>query len=293
MIAALARRAGPRAAAAAIAVLLGAASMMLGAGTANAAPRQVVCTIGTALPAPVTVTEGERVQLVLDVPVLGIRVNVGPAQTATTPGEQVLSATVTGVVGLVGQLCKAVVQVQTAVTSAVPLPPLPQLPSAPPLLPTQSVQVPLPGAEVSVQTGGTGSAPGTGNPAPNQPGAPPPATGSDAPSNDTAGAPSGLAPTYRFDAGRIPLYDFSSAPYGVSTRFGAAAAPAFRFGQRVPGYAPQFGILGGEDVTTAGQVQTLPLHGPTAVGLPVLLAVLMLSTVSGALVRTWTLSRST
>ena len=300
MIAVLARRAGRRAAAAALAVMLGAASMMLGAGTANAAaPREVVCTIAPlALPAPVTVAEGEQVQLVLVLPVLGT-VKVGAAQTAA-PGTEALSAmiapslaTLLGVVN--GTLCRAAVQVQTTVSSAVPLPPLP-VPSLPPLLPSQSVQVPLPGADVSVQTGGTGTAPGTDQPGTTPPPGSTPGTTPGQPGTPPSGAPISTAPTYRFDAPRIPLYDFTSVPYGVSTRFGAAAAPAFRFGQQVPGYAPQFGILGAEnaatDVTTAGRVRALPVGGPAAIGLPVLLAVLMLSTVSGALVRTWTLRRA-
>jgi len=290
VIAALARRAGNRAAAAALAVMLAAAYMMLGAGTANAAPREVVCTISpTPIPAPVAVTEGDQVQLVLDLRSLGLgMVAVGPTRTANTPGEQVMQEMFGGILGLVaGGLCRAAVLVQSTVTSAVPLPPLPSVPTVPPLVPSESVQVPLPGVELSVETGGTGSPPGTDDPGTSPPGSSPPGT-------HPPGAPGGSAPNYRYDPSRLQLYDFASVPYGVSTRFGAAAAPAFRFGQQVPGYAPQFGILGAEDAkdVAAGKVRALPLGGHTAVGLPVLLAVLMLSTVSGALVRTWALRRA-
>ena len=249
---------------------------------ANAEQREVVCTVGGSLTAPVAVNEGDQVQLVLVEPVLGTRVNVGAAQTAT-PGTQVLSATVTGVIGLVGQLCRAAVQVQAVVTSAVPLPPV-SLPTVP-LLPSQSVPLPVPGVDVSVVTGGSSGA-GGGEPVAGQPGSgqPPPAA---------PDGPSGYLPGYRFDQGRIPFYDFSAVPYGVGARFGAGAAPAFRFGQRLPGYAPQFGILGDDAASNvAGKVRALPLGRSASVALPVLLAVLMLSTVSGALVRTWALRRA-
>lgn len=286
MTTALARRVGRRAAAAAVAGALAGGYMMLGAGIANAQTRQVVCTISPAqIPAPVTVTEGDQVQLVLDLGAVTVR--VGDPQPVQQPGIQVLSAAY----GLLGDLCRAAVDVQAVVTSAVPVPPLPTVPTLPPLLPSQSVQLPLPGADVSVETGGDpATGPGGGDPGTGQP----PAggnPGSGQPPATTPSTPNGSAPGYRFDSGRIPLYDFSSVPYGVSTRFGAAAAPAFRFGQRVAGYAPQFGILGAEN-DVAGKVQALPLGGRNAVGLPVLLAVLMLSTVAGVLVRTWVLPRA-
>lgn len=280
MTAALARRLGTAALTASLTVAI----MLVGAGSASAQPRAVVCTIGGSLNTPVQVTEGDRVQLVLDV--LGIRVNVGPPQTAT-PGTEVLSGTVAGVIGLVGQLCRAAVQVHAVVTSVVPIPSLPPLPTLPPLLPS-SVVVPIPGvAEVGVGSGGGGQQttppPGTTVP----PTSPP---GGAQPPGSTPGAPSDT-PGFRFERGGPPLYDFSRAPYGVSDRFGAAAAPAFRFGQKVPGYAPQFGVLD-EAVTNAGDARALPAGGSGAVALPVLLAVLMLSAVAGALVRTWVLRRA-
>jgi hypothetical protein len=270
-----------------LAGILGAGTMLLGAGSASAEPREVVCTIG-ALPNAVSVQEGDQVQLV--VVLLGTRVAVGPAQTVSADTD-VLSATVSGalasLLGLVGELCKAAVDVQATVTSAVPVP-VPELPSVPMLpLPTQSVELPLPGAEVSVNLGGGSSAPPPGTQDPSQPGATPP------PPLVTPGAPNG-SPGYRFDPGALPRYDFSRTPYGVGNRFGSLAAPAFRFGQQVPGYAPQFGILGAEngDVAAAGKVQALPVRGSAPVALPVLLSVLMLSVVSGALVRTWVLRRA-
>jgi hypothetical protein len=266
--AALAHRGG----AAGLAVTLGAISMMLGAGTAEAASREVVCRIDGSLPAPVTLTEGDQAQLVLVVPALGTRVTVGPAQSPS-PGSHVLSAAVQGVLGVAdGTVCRAVVQVQAAVASVAPLPPPPPVapPTLPPLAPSQSVRVPLPGAEVSVETG---SPPGGQAPPPaSRPGAP-------ATSGSTAGS--------RFDVGR--LYGFSSVSYGMRARFGAAA-PALRFGQNVPGYAPELGVLDGAAHDT-GTVRALPPRGAPA-RLPVLLAVLLLATVSAVLVRAWTLRRA-
>ena len=279
MTAALAHRLGT----AALAATLTVGTLLLGAGSASAQPRSVVCTIGGSLNNPVVVNEGDRVQLVLDV--LGIRVNVGAPQTAT-PGTEVLSATVTGVIGLVGQLCRVAVQVHSGVTSVVPLPPLPPLPTLPPILPS-SVELPLPGVGVGVgQPGADGQPtqpPGTTNPDPSQPGATQPPLVPPGSSVD--------APGYRYERGGLPMYDFSRTPYSVANRFGQAAAPAFRFGQQLPGYAPQFGVLD-DAVTDAGAARALPVGGPGAVALPVLLAVLMLSAVAGALVRTWVLRRA-
>ncbi|HEY0637978.1 MAG TPA: hypothetical protein VGD67_10050 [Pseudonocardiaceae bacterium] len=278
---------------AAVAAVLAGGALLLGAATpaaAQTAPRELTCTVnlGT-LPAPVTVQPGERLQLVLVLPLLGTRVNVGPAQTApTTPGEALIRDTVTGVVGLVGQVCGALVQVQGTVTSVVPVPPI-AVPTLPPVLPSQTVQVPLPGADVGVTQPGTsgGTPPGTAPPGTAPPGTNPPGT---TPPSAGPGS-SGGTPGYRYENGGLSRFDLSRTPYGVASRFGPLAAPAFRFGQQVPGYSPQFGVLGDEDLADPGDVRALTVGGPAAVALPVLLAVLLLATVSGALVRTWALRR--
>lgn len=287
MTAALARRVG----AAALTATLSAGLMFLAAGSATAQtpPRQLTCTLNlNQLPAPVTVQPGERLQLVLVVPLLGTRVNVGPAQTApTNPGEALIQGTVAGVVGLVGQLCGVLVTVQNTATSVVPVPPI-VVPTLPPVLPP--VTVPLPGAPIEVlpPAGTTNPPPGSTPPGTTQPtqpgggGTQPPAATPDAP------APT---PGYRFAPGSRSMYDFSRTPYGIGTRFGPGAAPAFRFGNQLPGYAPQFGVLD-EKVADAGEVRALPVAAPGAVALPVLLAVLLLSAVAGALVRTWALRRT-
>lgn len=291
MTAALARRVRGRAAAATLAVMLGAGTMLLGSGSASAEPRELVCTVGGSLAAPVALSEGDQVQLMVVVPVLGTRFAVGPAQAAA-PGTEVLSAplsqSVAALLGVVnGALCRTAVQVAAVVTPAVPVPLPPALvPTLP--LPPQTVTVPVPGVGVTVQQGTPAAQPPAGNPSGSQPGTPPPPLVSPGAGNGTPG--------FRFDPGALPTYDFSRTPFGVGNRFGSLAAPAFRFGQQVPGYAPQFGILGAEstrtDVAEAGKVQALPTGGPAAVALPVLLAVLMLSAVAGALVRTWVLRRA-
>ena len=81
----------------------------------------------------------------------------------------------------------------------------------------------------------------------------------------------------------------------MSSQLGGFTAPAFQFGQGLAGYSPQFGILpsgsrGGP--AGPGVARALPFGLPGKVALPVLLAVLMLSAASGALVRTWVLRRA-
>lgn len=261
--------AGGRAVAGLLAAAVASASLLLGAGTAYAEAHEVQCSIGATLPAPVTLTQGERVQLVFVVPLLGTRVAVGAAQTAE-PGNQVLSATVTELVGFVGEICRTAVVVEAAVPVPVPALTVPLPP-----LPPQSGQLSLPGVEVSVETGGDQ---GTG-----QPGGTPPGGG--APSG---GAPGSGAPGFRFLPGRVALHDLFPMPGGLAGRFGAGLVPAFRFGQRVPGYAPELGVLdhGSSD---AGRVRAVAVDGRPAIALPVLVAVLLAAVVTGVWVRRWSL----
>jgi hypothetical protein len=285
-------RAG-RTAAVTVAVLAG--TMLFGAGVSSAAT-SVSCTLlGGPLNEPVSVQPNESVQLVLTVPTLGTRVNVGPAQSVgSEPGERLIQGTVTGVLGLTGQVCQALVLVQAAVSSAVPLPPItaPALPTLPgpqpdvPALPSEELTVPLPGAQVGVDLDGQSSPP-PGSP---PPGGSPPVGSS--PGDAQPSVPDGSA-SWGFTRIRIPPYGLSSAPYGLGYRFGSAAAPAFRFGQHVPGYSPKFGILpdAGSELDTAGTVEARSIGG-TMVTLPVLLAILLLAAVTGTLVRTWAIRRA-
>ncbi|OZM72730.1 hypothetical protein CFN78_14000 [Amycolatopsis antarctica] len=147
--------------------------------------------------------------------------------------------------------------------------------------------------------GGEGSAPGAQRPAPG-PGLLPP-------NSPVLGGGSGLPgfaalPT-SFGGGFAPMRDYSNLPAASAGLF--APSPGLRYGGQVPGYAPQFGILGkdqagrasgDESVQNAGRAEALPGSGGNpmtdAVGLPVLIAVLALSGVTAALVRTWVLRRS-
>jgi hypothetical protein len=299
-------------------------TMLSGAGVSSAAT-SVTCTLlGGPLNAPVSVQPSEQVQLVLTVPTLGTRVNVGPAQSVgSQPGERLIQGTVTGVIGLTGQVCQALVVVQEAVSSAVPVPlppitaptlppvlpaPVPSsLPELPlpelPVLPSEELTVPLPGAEIGIDPDGQqGSPPGSpppGSPAPPGSSLPPggsPPSGS--PSLPGSPASPGGAPfqddssNWGFKPVRIPPYGLSSVPYGLGYRFGPAAAPAFRFGQHVAGYSPKFGILPDTaELDSAGTVAARSIGG-TVVALPVLLAILLLASVTGALVRTWAIRRA-
>ncbi|MDQ3576533.1 MAG: hypothetical protein M3443_02810 [Actinomycetota bacterium] len=113
--------------------------------------------------------------------------------------------------------------------------------------------------------------------------------------NVIGGVPGGGLPLYsgNFDFGRSPMADYSSLPFAKPGLF--SPSPATRYGGAVPGYAPQFGILGDEGdangVQAAGRADTLgPVRGDR-IALPVLLAVLALSGATAALVRTWVLRR--
>lgn len=89
-----------------------------------------------------------------------------------------------------------------------------------------------------------------------------------------------------------PAQRYGDLPFATSGLF--APSPGVRYGGQVPGYAPQFGVLGhapdgtgpGTDVVrTAGHAEALSSGGGRDVGLPLLLAVLALAAVSGGLVR--------
>jgi hypothetical protein len=163
----------------------------------------------------------------------------------------------------------------------------------------------LPGAPGAppAQSGGGAGSPGTGgasqgtgsqtsNPGNTPSGGMP---GSD--STVLGGAPSPGWGMYdqSWNFGRSPFADYSSIPFAKAGLF--SVAPGVRYGGQTPGYTPQFGILGtddqGDGVHAAGHAEALgPDSGGNKVALPVLLAVLALSGVTAALVRTWVLRRT-
>ncbi|MBC6449167.1 hypothetical protein [Actinokineospora xionganensis] len=84
--------------------------------------------------------------------------------------------------------------------------------------------------------------------------------------------------------------DYGSIPFAKAGLF--VPSPGARYGS-VPGYSPEFGVLSdSQGFRTAGDAQALPVGTGNTVGLPILLAVLALSVVTGALVRTWVLRRA-
>ena len=134
-----------------------------------------------------------------------------------------------------------------------------------------------------------GSTPGTGT-TPGQP-------GSGSIFSPVGGVGPGVVPLYGsspFGAnfGRVPLFGYGSLPFATPGLF--SPSPGVRYGGQIPGYTPGYGLPTTESsgVQTAGRAQALPGTGTMGgVAAPVLLAVLALSCVTGALVRTWVLRR--
>ncbi|HEX4704873.1 MAG TPA: hypothetical protein VH352_22280 [Pseudonocardiaceae bacterium] len=101
-----------------------------------------------------------------------------------------------------------------------------------------------------------------------------------------------------FGLAESPLARYAGIPFASAGLFDPS--PGVKYGGDVTGYAPQFGVLGQSDkvqpdgVQTAGQAEAYNAGGGplgSGVGLPMLLAVLMLAGVTAALVRTWVLRR--
>jgi hypothetical protein len=90
--------------------------------------------------------------------------------------------------------------------------------------------------------------------------------------------------------GRVPLFSYGSLPFAMPGLY--SPSPGVRYGSQVPRASNGTGV-DADQVLAAGRATALPrLGGPGGVGLPVLLAVLMLALVTGALVRTWVLRRT-
>jgi|tagenome__1003787_1003787.scaffolds.fasta_scaffold20961007_3 hypothetical protein len=136
--------------------------------------------------------------------------------------------------------------------------------------------------------GGGGSGPGSGNPGTNLPGPNQPPVGG------YEGGEWSLYPPGLGSMGRWPMADYGSVPYAQAGLF--APSPGVRYGGSVPGYTPEFGILGadnkGDGVQAAGRAEALAPPESQKIALPVLLAVLALSVVTAALVRTWVLRKT-
>ncbi|MGM1065244.1 hypothetical protein [Saccharothrix sp. Mg75] len=161
----------------------------------------------------------------------------------------------------------------------------------------------LPGAPGTPPQPNPGTPPPTGRPGttPGTPGAPGTAPGgAQSPFTPVGGVGAIDLPLYGANPwggnfGRVPLFGYGSLPFAVPGQY--SPSPGVRYGGAVSGYRPGYGLPGAGDqdgVQTAGRAQALPDLGRAGGGVaaPVLLAVLLLSLVTGALVRTWVLRRA-
>lgn len=276
-------------------VLAGSAALALPA-TATAETKTVQC--GSS----VTTKPGDKVRGTT--PLLGVPLDLGVVSEGTT----VLTGTIDAVLGTV---CKVTV---TGVDTVVA--PVPGIGKPAASAINDGVAGTTNGLSDAANSsaGGNETAPEDGtDPAPeNSPGASrqPAQTGGSpsarrmpAPNSPALGGSMGLPgfaampTTY---GGYAAMRDYSGIPMAAAGLF--APSPGVRYGGQIPGYSPEFGILGESEaqqapddgVRNAGQAQALPGAGDTNGGatLPLLLAVLALSGVSAALVRTWVLRKA-
>lgn len=187
----------------------------------------------------------------------------------------VLGQIVTGVQGALAAGCQLTVDVVNAAAAPV------QDGTAAVADTSQQVFGPSPGP------GGPGTPPSQGTPPGTQPSNQPVVGGLN-------GIDLSLYSPGLWNLGRSPMADYSSIPFAVPGMY--SPSPGVRYGGSVPGYSPEFGILGAEDpadqVQQAGRAESMATPAQAKVALPVLLAVLALSCVTAALVRTWVLRRS-
>jgi hypothetical protein len=154
--------------------------------------------------------------------------------------------------------------------------------------------------QITGQTGNTpgspGSSPGTGDGGSTSGSSSGPST--PAPTSPVVGGLGGLGlDLYQgglWNYGRSPMADYSNIPFARAGLW--APSPGVRYGGSVPGYSPEFGIVGDtppdDGISVAGRAEALSPPKSQRVEFPVLLAVLFLSGVTAALVRTWVLRRA-
>ncbi|MET0234407.1 MAG: hypothetical protein ABW224_07195 [Kibdelosporangium sp.] len=146
-----------------------------------------------------------------------------------------------------------------------------------------------PGTQPKPGQNGNQNPDGVGNTTP-----PPPST--QFPVVDGFGFPS--APqlgSWNWNTGRSPMTDYSTIPFAQAGLY--APSPGVRYGGGVPGYSPQFGILGTDNppndgVQAAGHAEAIGGDPRRDIDISVLIAVLVLSGVTAALVRTWVLRKA-
>ncbi|WP_216212121.1 hypothetical protein [Amycolatopsis aidingensis] len=294
------------------ATAVSATALLLAGSAALATPATAVAETKTAqCGGTVKAKPGDRVQATL----LGIPLDLGIVQETTT----VLTGTVSA---LLGKVCKVTVQVVDTVVAPVPGVGEPAADAI-----NKGVQGTTNTLSDAANTvGGTVTGGGTepverNQPAPGgsqggQPGGDPGQSqgsgGTDR--GERAGVPEANSPVLGggavpgfpglptdFSTGFAPMRDYSNLPFATAGLY--APSPGVRYGGQIPGYAPEFGILGQEEdqdpegagVRNAGEARALadgaggPIDGTS---LPLLLAVVALAGASGALVRTWVLRKA-
>lgn len=266
-------------------VVTGIAALLFGASASFGA--------GTAIAAPLIATCGGEVQ---GEPGTPVAVRLAGAELVTigevpASGSAKLSASKLPLLG--GAVCSVTA---TAVETAAPV-----------TAPVQETLEPV-GEAVGVAPAPAQPAPERSAPEPSAPEQPAPVQQPDAASDPLAAVPAPAAPTpaampfgpflaadftpqLGSDFGQLTFYDYSRLFTAGPSAFGSVSSPDL-FGS-----SPTFGILGAEDaagaagaaqdVAAAGRALTLPTQGADRVALPVLAAVLMLSAVTAALVRSW------
>ncbi|RZQ65062.1 hypothetical protein [Amycolatopsis suaedae] len=223
------------------------------------------------------------------------------AQTLLGPLDLgIVNAATTLLSGVLGTLCKVTVTVVDTVVAPIPVVGGPAadavngtvsgLTGAAGQALNPGQQQPAPGTKPPAQN--PGQQPGNPGTQPQQPLIP-------GPNSPVLG---GSAPTFaglptNFSTGFSPMRDYSNIPMATAGLF--SPSPGVRYGGQVPGYAPEFGILGQDQpkpddgVRNAGSAEAVaaPAGSGGGVGLPTLIAVLALSGVTAGLVRTWVLRR--
>jgi len=210
-------------------------------------------------------------------PVLATVVNTVQGQLT-----QLCGVTVTGanaVAAPVQEGAEAVADASEDATSKI----IPGLPGVPGGNPGGGGGTTPPGGTPGGTPGAGGGGGGTGMPAPNQP-----------PLGGLPGMGLDLYQPGLWNFGRWPMADYSNIPFARAGLW--APAPGVRYGGGVPGYSPEFGIVGDtppdDGVSVAGRAEALSPPVGQRVEFPVLIAVLALSGVTAALVRTWVLRRA-
>lgn len=113
----------------------------------------------------------------------------------------------------------------------------------------------------------------------------------------TGGSLFGAGTLMDYGLAESPLSRYAGIPFASAGLFDPS--PGVKYGGNVSGYSPSYGVIGQDTtvppdgVQTAGHAEALGPAGTlgNGVGLPMLLAVLMLAGVTAALVRTWVLRK--